>query len=83
MQIITFNWWPCSYKNEAGLIFLVLGHNSIYSLDRHLLAKYLDESIEDFQCPSHFKCTSSHCTPIRHASDGSQDCPYGEGETQC
>ncbi len=29
-------------KNEAGLIFLVLGHNSIYSLDRHLLAKYPD-----------------------------------------
>ncbi len=28
---------PGSGKKEAGLIFLVLGHNSIYSLDRHLL----------------------------------------------
>ena len=38
---------------------------------------------EDFQCPSHFKCTGSYCIPIRHVCDGSQDCPYGEEETQC
>ena len=27
-------------KNEACLIFLVLGHDLIYSMDRHLLVKY-------------------------------------------
>ena len=38
---------------------------------------------DDFQCPSHFKCSDSYCIPVRHMCDGIQDCPYGEEEIQC
>ncbi len=39
-SVIAIPQWAWFRKNEAGLIFLVLGRNSIYSLDRHLLAKF-------------------------------------------
>ncbi len=59
-----FSFRPASEKNEACFIFLVLGHNSVYCLDRQLVPKNPDHAHQ----AAHFDIYFSICIKFRSIS---------------